>query len=238
MGLRGAEAESLMFQFEDAKPKTAATSVAAPGGEAGRPVTHKALLAWAEHCVECAAPACYSTCDLYLPTSSGKCRRFEDGIVPNHSLAGPDGPAAEVRFRRWGKLEAQGNAALMPVSKTRQAERLLTAATPVGARLGRGIAKATGQARWSTAMEALHKRINDRLQATDGAAVAPDAFLAEIFNPGDAPVRTVLTAMVDKARLVRAVRSDQLPRPMSVAIDAPAGVLAARIAGGRRCATS
>jgi FkbH-like protein len=214
-----------MFQFEDAKPKTAYTVVpraAASAGEA-RPVSHKALLAWAEHCVECAAPACYTTCDLYLPTSTGKCRRFEDGIVPNPSLAGADGPAAEVRFRHWGKLEAQGNATLMPVGKARLAERLLTAATPLGARVGRGLARITGQTRWSTAMEALHKRINDRLQAGGGQNVAPDAFLAEIFNPGDAPVRTVLTAQIDKARLARAVRSDQLPKPMSVGIEAPPG---------------
>jgi FkbH-like protein len=214
-----------MFQFEDAKPKTPATDVAAvPVPAAGAPaVTHRALLAWAEHCVECAAPACYTTCDLYLATPAGKCRRFEDGIVPNRAAGSDDGPAAEVRFRRWGKLEAQGNAALMPVAKVRWAERLLTLATPIGAKVGRGVARATGQIRWSTAMEALHKRINDRLQAGDGPAALPDAFLAEIINPGDQPARTILTAAVDKGRLPRAVRSDQLPRPMSLAIEAPPG---------------
>ena len=214
-----------MFQFDDAKPKTPATDVAAVAASAADEpaVTHRALLAWAEHCVECAAPACYTTCDLYLATPAGKCRRFEDGIVPNRSAAGKDGPAAEVRFRRWGKLEAQGNAALMPVEKVRWAERLLTLATPVGAKLGRGVARATGQTRWSTAMEALHKRINDRLQAAEGPSALPDAFVAEIINPGDRPARTILTATVDKARLPRAVRSDQLPRPMSLAIEAPPG---------------
>jgi len=214
-----------MFQFEDGKPKTPPTDVAAtPALEDGAPaVTHRALLAWAEHCVECAAPACYTTCDLYLPTSSGKCRRFEDGIVPNRAAGSEDGPAAEVRFRRWGKLEAQGNAALLPAPKVRFAERLLTMATPIGAKVGRGIARATGQTRWSTAMEALHKRINDRLQSGDGHAALPDAFLAEIINPGDQPARTILTATVDKARLPRAVRSDQLPHPMSLAIDAAPG---------------
>src|SRR6185437_12834461 len=50
-----------------------------------------------------------------------------------------------------------------------------------------------------------------------------DAFLAEIFNPGMAPVRVVLTVAVDKLRLARQVRSDQLPRPMNVAIDAEPG---------------
>jgi FkbH-like protein len=213
-----------MFQFEDAKPKTPPTAVPrAPAPDPGqRPVTHRALLAWAEHCVECAAPACYTTCDLYLPTAAGKCRRFEDGIVPNSSAGSVDGPAAEVRFRRWGKLEAQGNAALMPVGRVGLAERLLTLAMPFGARLGRGMARVTGQTRWSTAMEALHKKINDRLQA-GGQNVSPDAFVGEIFNPGDKPVRTVLTVMIDKARLARDLRSDQLPRPMSVGIEAKPG---------------
>jgi len=214
-----------MFQFEDTRPKTPPSALpAAPEPGAGEPaVSHKALLAWAEHCVECAAPACYATCDLYLATPAGKCRRIEDGVVPNRSLAGPDGPAAEVRFRRWGKLEAQGNAALMPLAKARNFERLLVAATPVGARVGRGLARVTGQARWATAMEALHKRINDRLQSSSGPRVPPDAFLAEVFNPGAATARMILTATIDKARLTRQLRSDQLPRPMSVAFDVPPG---------------
>lgn len=213
-----------MFQFEDVKPKRPATVVRAPAEAAEGPVvTHRALLAWAEHCVECAAPACYTSCDLYEATPAGKCRRFEDGVTPNRAAGGPDGPAAEVRFRRWGKLEAQGNATLLPTDKVRQRERLLTAATPLAARVGRGLAKVTGQARWATAMEALHKRINARLERQAAQGPAPDAFLAEIINPGERPVRTTLTAMVDKARLSRAVRADQLPRTMSVAIEAPPG---------------
>ena len=102
-------------------------------------------------------------------------------------------------------------------------ERLLTLAAPTGARLGRGIARVTGQGRWATAMETLHKRVNDRLQSGDDHSLLPDAFLAELINPGDAPVRLTLTATIDKLRLPRAIRSDQLPRPMSLAIEAPPG---------------
>lgn len=214
-----------MFQFEDAKPKKPPTKVApVPPPEADAPpVTHRALLAWAEHCVECAAPACYSTCDLFQATSAGKCRRFEDGVVPNTYAGSEDGPAAEVRFRRWGKLEAQGNAAALPDGQVRAAQRLLTLATPLAARIGRGLAKATGQGRWATVMEAVHKRINDRLQERAGQAAPLNAFVAEIINPAERPVHLILTVMVDKARLHKAVRSDQLPRPMSVAIEAPPG---------------
>ncbi|WP_293377865.1 HAD-IIIC family phosphatase [Phenylobacterium sp. SCN 70-31] len=214
-----------MFQFEDAKPRRPPTDARSAVAECGHEteITHKALLAWAEHCVECAAPACYASCDLYDATPAGKCRRFEDGVVPNRSAGGPDGPAAEVRFRRWGKLEAQGNAVMQRLDDVRRTEHMLTGVTPYVARAGRAIARVTGQGRWATAMEALHKRINDRLQTRLTTEVQPDAFLAEIVNPGQKVTQLTLTATVDRARLSRAMRPDQLPRPMSVAIEATPG---------------
>lgn len=214
-----------MFQFEDAKPRWRTTVIdksTVTVDDAPR-VARRALLAWAEHCVECAAPACFSTCDLYDPTPAGKCRRMDGGIVPNPSVASEDGPAAEVKFLRWAKLEAQGNAALLPIAEVRRTERFLTLAAPMAARWGRGLAKITGQVRWATAMEALHKRINTRLERRGVGGPAPDAFLAEIVNPGIAPVRLILTAQIDKARLARSVRSDQLPRPLTAAIEASPG---------------
>ncbi len=212
-----------MYQFEDAKPKTPATptSSAAEASDGTPDITHRTLLAWGEHCVECAAPACYSTCDLYLATSAGKCRRFEDGIVANRVSGAAT--AAEVRFRRWGKLEAQGNAALLPAGQVDVAERVLTAVAPIASRVGRGIARVTGQSRWATAMETLHKRINDRLHARGGQGRLPDVFIAEIVNPGSETVDLVLTAMIDKLRLTRALRTDQLPLPMNLTIRATPG---------------
>jgi FkbH-like protein len=213
-----------MFQFEDAPPKQATTRARfeIPASTDDARITHRALLAWAEHCVECAAPACYSTCDLYDPTPAGKCRRFEDGIVPNAALGGPDGPAGEVRFRKWGKLEAQGNAAMMPVGQARIIERLLRILAPAAGRIGLSMARMTGSQRWATAMEALHKRIGARLLRRPVLRM-PDAFVAELYNPDTQAVRTVLTASVDKARLPRALPADQLPRPLAISIDAPPG---------------
>lgn len=213
-----------MFQFEDSRPRKAATVVRFDlngSGEAPK-VTHRAHLAWAEHCIECAAPACYETCDLYNPTPAGKCRRFEDGIVPNRHAGGPDGPAGEVRFKKWGKLEAQGNTALLPVGQVRLIETALTAVSPLASRVGRAVARLTGSRRWATAMEALHKRVGERLQRGAGARL-PNAFVAELHNPGEAEVRTVLVAAVDKARLARPVPPDQLPRPLVLSINAPPG---------------
>ncbi len=52
---------------------------------------------------------------------------------------------------------------------------------------------------------------------------APDLFLAEITNPTDTPISLILTVYIDKRRMTRAVRSDQLPAPAMIRIGAPPG---------------
>jgi FkbH-like protein len=208
-----------MFQFESLNrarpgvPADALDGLAEPEAEA------EALLAWAEHCVECAVPACYKTCDLYDPTPLGKCRRFVDGIVP---VPRPGkAPLAEVKFKRWGKLEAQGNARPLPVARARTAEKLIRWATGPVHRLGLAMRKVTGDERWATASEALHKKLNNRLQR--GAHKLPNAFVADIYNPGAKPVKLLLTVNVDQARLTRAIPIEQQPRPFRTAIEVQPG---------------
>lgn len=67
------------------------------------------LLHWREHCVECAPPDCYRTCRLYVKRRDQKCARFKNGITPNNNYQGLYGYGAEIRFRRWGKLESTLN---------------------------------------------------------------------------------------------------------------------------------
>lgn len=66
----------------------------------------KALLPlmWGEHCIECSAPQCYSTCSRYLARMDGHCRRFENGIEAVE-IGGKIG--AKVVFKPWAKLEAK-----------------------------------------------------------------------------------------------------------------------------------
>ena len=94
--------------WRDAKRWRAATQdKAIPAAPPDRAVTHAALLLWEEHCVECSIPDCYSSCPLYVARRDQKCARFAYGIFPNEDVAGPLGYAADVYFRRWGKLEAR-----------------------------------------------------------------------------------------------------------------------------------
>src|SRR5262245_60136686 len=67
------------------------------------------LMVWGEHCTECAAPACYQTCDLYESRPDTRCRRFRFGVYPNRQFKSFRGYGAEVAFKKWGVLAAMGN---------------------------------------------------------------------------------------------------------------------------------
>jgi FkbH-like protein len=64
------------------------------------------FMRWEEHCVECAAPHCYTTCSLYTRRADLQCARFDNGIVGNPAFPGQLPQGAQIRFKRWGKLEA------------------------------------------------------------------------------------------------------------------------------------
>lgn len=79
----------------------------------------RSQLRWGEHCSECSYPKCYSSCSFYDPRPDLKCRRFEAGLEPVEGEPG----ALRVRFRRWGKLEARGPAALRPAAAAQALDR-------------------------------------------------------------------------------------------------------------------
>jgi FkbH-like protein len=87
-------------------------------------IAARSLLVWGEHCTECSFPACYSACSFYTPREDHHCRRFERGIERARDSARPDLAFTRIAFRRWGKLESQGRAALTPVAGADRAERL------------------------------------------------------------------------------------------------------------------
>lgn len=61
-------------------------------------------LFWTEHCVECAAPLCYKTCERYRKRADGDCVRISNGISP---IVTADGLGAICEFRTWAKIESQ-----------------------------------------------------------------------------------------------------------------------------------
>jgi FkbH-like protein len=63
------------------------------------------LLHWEDHCLECSAPLCFSSCSLHVARPDKRCARFFYGIYPNPNFKGFFDFGADIRFRRWGKVE-------------------------------------------------------------------------------------------------------------------------------------
>src|SRR5215831_10750835 len=104
-----------MFEFDKYEQSRHLSPATIPAGQLLPPlkVSKAAFLLWGEHCIECAAPDCFATCDLYIRRPDVRCRRFQFGMYRNSRFLGTWGPAAEVVFGKWAKIEARGNARLV-----------------------------------------------------------------------------------------------------------------------------
>ena len=151
-------------------------------------VTHISLLVWGEHCIECAAPGCYATCDLYTRRPDGRCRRFAFGAKATPAFSSFRGVGTEIQFRKWAKLEARGNTRLARVRVTRFYETAMHAAFKVLNPVGAVLKRMTGDDRWGYLSHSLHERLIRLLHRTASDSDEPDAFLLEIYNPGAASV--------------------------------------------------
>lgn len=203
-----------MFEFDKYDP----TRRSGSGATAAKPLPEplkaekSAFLLWGEHCIECAAPACYRTCDLYLARPDTRCRRFEFGAYPNEAIRGSRGPGAEIVFRKWGKLEARGNAYMFDAGDVSRYESWGLGMS----RLINGLGKLAGSIfrdqRWNYATFSLSERLNAMLRRR-GLADHPDGFLFEAYNPSEAPVHLVVLMSIDRSQLPRELGPDTIPRP-------------------------
>ena len=108
-----------------------------------------AFLHWGEHCVECAAPACYSSCDLYQPRSDYamppvRLRRLSRIRRSNRMR----GYGVEISFKKWAKIEAFGDTAIHPVNAVLRWERMVEAGAPIANVIGHLVKRATGKRIW------------------------------------------------------------------------------------------
>ncbi len=156
----------------------------------GQRVTAFSLTPWEEHCTECAVPACYSTCDLYSSRRDGKCRRFVRGIeiveLPSH----PQGYAARIAFKRWGKVQATTSTRLTAAETAAAVERRVRRVENLVARL-----PAISLPGRRDLLARLARRWKWHLRAGTGFdhAGEPDCLLMEVYNPGTTEVRLSLT---------------------------------------------
>lgn len=154
-------------------------------------VARTALLHWQEHCLECAPPQCYAACSLYVERPDGACARFVYGIRPRPTASGLLGRAADLRFRRWGKLESRLYLGGVAVAAHRRADRLDRLAARSAAALSRLLAPLLPRHAPSRWLAGLRRRVLHR--ALDGAeADRFDDFVIECVSHHPEPFRLVL----------------------------------------------
>jgi len=142
-------------------------------------VRKMALLHWEEHCHECAIPQCYSTCPLYIARGDKKCARFTYGIYPNPNFRGLFDFGADLRFRRWGKLETR----LYGKSVSVRQHRILEQTN----RLALSPASDSAKAFLANVRNKYFVKI-----APAGEQVQFDEFVMECFSPEEQAFRMVL----------------------------------------------
>lgn len=143
---------------------------------------------WEEHCLECAAPACFGNCAHYIPRSDGRCMRFENGIYVSHNENGICGEAARVKFRKWANM-------MTVVYPDWNTPDKYAALTSVNAKLGKGFEKLLGsrlpvKAKWESIRTAEYAR---RMKLKNGGNESlPDAFIFHGYSFYDKPFRLVI----------------------------------------------
>ncbi len=217
-----------MFQFDQFEadrlegPLTPASPYA-PVRRAGA----LSFLWWSEHCIECAAPACYASCSLYQRRPDGGCRRLVWGLAPDRRFAGLRDFGVDVAFKAWGKLEADVNPVMEPADRVLLRERLVSRGPRSWATADRLIPAATRDAA-GRPLPCDGRRIAKKLmlRALDGeagtlTARAPEAFLVEVYNPAAQPMALHLTIRV--AGKAAAALPGSPPPPVLARLDLPPG---------------
>jgi len=211
-----------MFEFDkyderlDREPPSVPTTDVAPDDDVAR----LSFLVWGEHCVECAAPACFSTCDLYEARPDRRCRRFVFGTLKNRLVPSLRGYGAEIVFKKWAKLEARGNTLMQSRAAVIRRERLIGVLLPLLNALGALVYRFTRDLRWSHVSHSWLERMARRLHRKSAKGEPPDAFLLEVYNPGPVPLRLQLTMSVARKEVDG---NPPLPPPFTATVELPPG---------------
>jgi FkbH-like protein len=180
-----------VFEFDKYDPKLHREAAAKPTASytPADDVAAISFLHWGEHCVECAAPACYESCDLYQPRSDARCRRFAFGAYKNPAFPSMRGYGVEVSFKKWAKIEAFGDTAVHPVDQVLRWERMVEAGAPFADIAGRLVKRATGNRVWGELAYTASEKLTRRLNGRGREGMQADGFLLEVYNPGESAVR-------------------------------------------------
>ena len=211
-----------MFEF-DQYQRRFRESPPVPGPVPYRHVTHvpkMSFMVWGEHCIECADPGCYATCDLYQRRPDGRCRRFAYGIYRNRQFPSLRGYGAEIAFKTWGKLEADGNTQMEEVRCVLRRERWIGRFRPILRALGAAASVITRNPRWK-ALPPDPRKLARRLHLCSASSSdGPSSFLLEVYNPSKCSLTLQLIMRIAASPQDH---PEQLPPPFLARIHLPAG---------------
>jgi FkbH-like protein len=190
-----------MFEFDKYDRNLHKDPPALPSGHYEQPVDIEgmSLLLWAEHCIECAAPACYSTCDLYEPRLDSTCRRFSFGAYKNRAFPSMRGYGTEISFKKWAKIEAFGNTAIYPIRSVLRWERAIERVSPFTNAIGKVVHRLSGSFKWKQLTYIASYKLGRELHRRGADGMQPDAFLLEVYNPAaeDARLQLIFSVSMD-----------------------------------------
>ncbi|MBP3413130.1 MAG: HAD-IIIC family phosphatase [Oscillospiraceae bacterium] len=149
---------------------------------------------WEEHCLECAAPACFGNCLHYAARRDGRCKRFENGLLTFPQEKACCGQGVRVKFRKWGNMMTL----LFPTMlKEEHYASLFSKTEKQGKRLKKLVDSSLPLSlRWNgiRTVEFLRRRKLRKLSSPDFHA---DAFLFHGYSHHPAPFRLVLEVYDD-----------------------------------------
>jgi FkbH-like protein len=186
-------------------------------------IAKMSFMLWGEHCIECAAPGCYATCDLYQPRPDGRCRRFAYGALRNRNFKSLRGYGAEITFKTWAKLEADGNAHMEEVRAVLRRERSWGRYRPVLRAFAGAI---TRDPKWKSSPMDPRKLARRLHQDGFSSSAGPTSFLLEVYNPSGNPVTLQLVMRIAASAKDR---PEDLPLPFLMPIQLPIGYSCHRI---------
>lgn len=203
-----------MFEFDQYRGKGAGAplrpseSIAFVSG-----IRKRSLLIWGEHCIECAAPECYQTCDLYRARPDQRCRRFELGMRRNRHFRAQTGPAAEIVFGQWGKLEARGNTLLWRNGLVSLLDRVVPRVQPLVNAFGRLVRRFGGSPPWTSLAFELLDYLGKRMHKALPQEQKPDGFLIEIYNPQTRDCKMKFACAVARSAMLSVPANGKLALP-------------------------
>lgn len=149
------------------------------------------LLNWEEHCIECSVPECYATCLLFAERSDRKCARFVYGIYPNPAFRGLHSFGADIRFRRWGKLETEVSHFLLSMPRYRVFHALNRAITNCVNPVASLLAPVNPKRRLNGALTYTRMKFLRRISNTR-RTIDIDEFVLECYSPNADTIRLIL----------------------------------------------